>query len=279
MGTVLRPSTTEISTSTESTWFFTLCLTGALEPAAHMWAIMLEQALSPSPLPTLRRPDVAAAGWAVSAAPVGYDEAVAAMEARAAEIADGRAGELVWLLEHPPLYTAGVSARAEDLLQPGRLPVHRSGRGGQFTYHGPGQRVAYLMLDLNVRGRDVRAFVRALEAWLIAALAEFNVRGEIRPERVGVWVERKAPGLPRREDKIAAIGVKLRRWVSFHGVSLNVEPDLTHFAGIVPCGIAAHGVTSLVDLGLPVTMDEADAALRTGFEGVFGPVQAAPTPL
>jgi lipoyl(octanoyl) transferase len=244
-----------------------------------MWAIMLEQALSPSPLPTLRRPDDAAVGWAVSDAPVGYDEAVAIMEARAAAIAEGRAGELVWLLEHPPLYTAGVSARAEDLLQPGRLPVHRSGRGGQFTYHGPGQRVAYLMLDLNVRGRDVRAFVRALEAWLIAALAEFNVRGEIRPERVGVWVERKTPGLPLREDKIAAVGVKLRRWVSFHGVSLNVEPELAHFEGIVPCGIARHGVTSLVDLGLPVTMDETDAALRTAFEAVFGPVRPAPAPL
>jgi lipoyl(octanoyl) transferase len=244
-----------------------------------MWAIMLEQALSPSPLPTLRRPDDAAVGWAVSDAPVGYDEAVAIMEARAAAIAEGRAGELVWLLEHPALYTAGVSARAEDLLQPGRLPVHRSGRGGQFTYHGPGQRVAYLMLDLNVRGRDVRAFVRALEAWLIAALAEFNVRGEIRPERVGVWVERKTPGLPLREDKIAAVGVKLRRWVSFHGVSLNVEPELAHFEGIVPCGIARHGVTSLVDLGLPVTMDETDAALRTAFEAVFGPVRPAPAPL
>jgi lipoyl(octanoyl) transferase len=244
-----------------------------------MWAIMLEQALSPSPLPTLRRPDDAAVGWAVSDAPVGYDEAVAIMEARAAAIAEGRAGELVWLLEHPALYTAGVSARAEDLLQPGRLPVHRSGRGGQFTYHGPGQRVAYLMLDLNVRGRDVRAFVRALEAWLIAALAEFNVRGEIRPERVGVWVERKTAGLPLREDKIAAVGVKLRRWVSFHGVSLNVEPELAHFEGIVPCGIARHGVTSLVDLGLPVTMDETDAALRTAFEAVFGPVRPAPAPL
>ena len=279
MGTVLRPSTTEISTSTESTWFFTGRLIGALGAAAHMCAIMLEQALSPAPLPTLRRPDGAAAGWAVSSGPVGYLAAVAAMEARAAAIAEGRAGELVWLLEHPPLYTAGVSARPEDLLEPGRLPVFRSGRGGQFTYHGPGQRVAYLMLDLNVRGRDVRAFVRAIEAWLIAALAEFNVQGEIRPERVGVWVERRTPGLRPQEDKIAAVGVKLRRWVSFHGISLNVEPELSHFGGIVPCGIARHGVTSLVDLGLPVTMDEADAALRTAFESVFGPAATAAPPL
>lgn len=214
---------------------------------------------------------------------VGYPEAVTAMEARAEAIAEARAGELVWLLEHPPLYTAGVTAKAGDLLQPDRLPVFRSGRGGQFTYHGPGQRVAYVMLDLNARGRDVRAFVRALEAWIIGALGEFNVRGEVRPDRVGVWVERPekrtAPGLPTPEDKIAAIGVKLRRWVSFHGISLNVEPELAHFAGIVPCGISAHGVTSLVDLGLPVIMTDADAALRMSFEAVFGPVQAAHSPL
>jgi lipoyl(octanoyl) transferase len=194
------------------------------------------------------------------------------MERRAAEIADGKAGELVWLIEHPPLYTAGVSAKPGDLLQADRFPVFTTSRGGQFTYHGPGQRVAYVMLDLNARARDVRAFVRALEAWLIGALAVFNVEGEMRDGRVGVWVERRTPGLPPREDKIAAIGVKLRRWVSFHGVSLNVEPDLSHFGGIVPCGVVEHGVTSLVDLGLPVTMDEADAALRLSFEAVFGPV-------
>jgi len=210
---------------------------------------------------------------------VGYGEAVAAMEARAAAIAEGQAGELVWLLEHPPLYTAGVSARPGDLLDAGRFPVFQSGRGGQFTYHGPGQRVAYVMLDLSARQRDVRAFVAALEAWLIGALGRFNVRGEVRPGRVGVWVERRQPGLPTREEKIAAIGVKLRRWVSFHGVSLNVEPDLGHFTGIVPCGQAEHGVTSLVDLGLPVTMDEADAALMASFAEVFGPAEAEEAPL
>ena len=219
-----------------------------------------------------------AAGWAVSSRPVPYPEAVAAMEARVAAIAEGRAGELVWLLEHPPLYTAGVSAKPGDLLEPDRFPVFESGRGGQFTYHGPGQRVAYVMLDLTRRERDVRAFVAALEAWLIAALSRFNVCGEIRPGRVGVWVERKQPGVPPREDKIAAIGVKLRRWVSFHGISLNVEPDLSHFSGIVPCGQTEHGVTSLVDLGLPVTMDEADAALRAAFAEVFGAVEPADPP-
>lgn len=216
-------------------------------------------------------------GWAISHGPVAYLDAVAAMEARALAIAEDRAGELVWLLEHPPLYTAGVSAKPADLLQPERFPVFASARGGQYTYHGPGQRVAYVMLDLRRRGRDVGAFVRALEDWIIGALADFNVEGQIRPGRVGVWVERKTPGLPTREDKIAAIGVKLRRWVSFHGISLNVEPDLSHFEGIVPCGISAHGVTSLVDLGLPVSMDEADAALKASFERVFGAtVQAEP---
>jgi lipoyl(octanoyl) transferase len=195
---------------------------------------------------------------------------VAAMHARVEAILEGRAGELVWLLEHPPLYTAGVSAKPADLIDPGRFPVFESERGGQFTYHGPGQRVAYVMLDLRERGRDVRRFVRSLEAWVIGALAEFNVEGQMRDGRIGVWVERRAPGLPPREDKIAAIGVKLRRWVSFHGISLNVEPDLSHFSGIVPCGISEHGVTSLVDLGLPVTLDEADAALRLSFERVFG---------
>lgn len=226
----------------------------------------------------MRRDDAAPVGWAVSTDYVDYPAAVAAMEARAAAIADGTAGELVWLLEHPPLYTAGVSAKAGDLLTPDRFPVFESGRGGQFTYHGPGQRVAYVMLDLTQRGRDVRAFVAALEAWIIDALAAFNVTGELRDGRVGVWVERKGAGWSR-EDKIAAIGVKLRRWVSFHGISLNVEPDLSHFSGIVPCGQTEHGVTSLVDLGLPVAMDEADAALRASFTKVFGAVEDAAAPV
>ena len=212
----------------------------------------------------------------MSRVPVGYLEAVAMMEARAAAIAEGRAGELVWLLEHPPLYTAGVSAKPGDLLDADRFPVFQSGRGGQFTYHGPGQRVAYVMLDLTKRRRDVRAFVAALEAWVIGALAQFNVVGEVREGRVGVWVERRAPGIVARDDKIAAIGVKLRRWVSFHGISLNVEPDLSHFDGIVPCGVTEHGVTSLVDLGLQVTMDEADAALRSSFRTVFGETYDVP---
>jgi len=224
------------------------------------------------------RPDGAAAGWAVSAAPVPYPEAVAAMQARVEAILDGTAGELVWLLEHPPLYTAGVSAKPGDLIDPNRFPVFQTERGGQFTYHGPGQRVAYVMLDLRVRGRDVRKFVQSLEAWVIGALAEFNVDGQLRDGRVGVWVERKGPGF-QREDKIAALGVKLRRWVSFHGISLNVEPDLAHFAGIVPCGVTEHGVTSLVDLGLPATMAEADEALRASFREVFGEVVDAPPPI
>jgi lipoyl(octanoyl) transferase len=240
---------------------------------------MLDRALNTTTAPLFGRPDGAPAGWAVSQGLVDYPAAVAAMEARAAAIAEGTAGELVWLLEHPPLYTAGVSAKPGDLLEPGRFPVFESGRGGQFTYHGPGQRVAYVMLDLTKRRRDVRAFVAALEAWVIRALDAFNVRGEVRDGRVGVWVERKAPGAPTREDKIAAIGVKLRRWVSFHGVSLNVEPDLGHFSGIVPCGQTEHGVTSLVDLGLPVTMDEADAALKASFREVFGEIEPASAPV
>ncbi len=227
----------------------------------------------------LPRPDGRPVGWAVSRGLIPYPEAVAAMEARAAAIAESSAGELVWLLEHPPLYTAGVSAKADDLLAPGRFPVFESGRGGQHTYHGPGQRVAYVLLDLRERGRDVRAFVTALEAWIIDALAAFNVEGQVRPGRVGVWVERREVGAATREEKIAAIGVRIRRWVSFHGVSLNVEPDLEHFGGIVPCGIREHGVTSLVDLGLPVTMDEADAALKASFGRIFGPLEAAQPPL
>ena len=225
----------------------------------------------------LVRTDGRPAGWAVSSGYVGYPEAVAAMEARAAAIAAGEADELVWLLEHPPLYTAGVSSKEADLLDPGRFPVHRTGRGGQYTYHGPGQRVAYVMLDLDRRGRDVRAFVRGLEQWIIGALGEFGVPAGTREGRVGVWVERKGPGWSR-EDKIAAIGVKVRRWVSFHGISLNVEPDLSHFAGIVPCGIQEHGVTSLVDLGVPATLDEADAALKASFRRVFGEVRGTAPP-
>ncbi|KPQ19808.1 MAG: lipoyl(octanoyl) transferase [Rhodobacteraceae bacterium HLUCCA24] len=196
------------------------------------------------------------------------------MEARAAAIAEGRAGEAIWLCEHPPLYTAGTSARAEDLRDPDRFPVFETRRGGQYTYHGPGQRVVYVMLDVGRRGRDVRRFVASLEGWVIAALGEFGVRGEIREGRVGVWVARpgKPPlrdGMPR-EDKIAAIGIRLRRWVSFHGLAINVDPDLTHFDGIVPCGIEGHGVTSLVDLGLPVEMGDLDVALRRTFEGAVG---------
>jgi lipoyl(octanoyl) transferase len=218
-------------------------------------------------------------GWAVSPGLTDYETAVAAMEARAGAIAAGEASELVWLLEHPPLYTAGVSAKDGDLLAPDRFPVFRTGRGGQFTYHGPGQRVAYVMLDLRERGRDVTKFVADLERWIIGALADFNVKGEIRDGRVGVWVERKGPGWAR-EDKIAAIGVRLRKWVSFHGIAFNVEPELEHFSGITPCGISASqfGVTSLVDLGLPVTMADADAALRMSFERVFGKTEQAPPP-
>jgi lipoyl(octanoyl) transferase len=240
---------------------------------------MLDRVSNTEAAPIFARADRRAAGWAVSQGLVPYEDAVTAMEARAAQIAAGEAGELVWLLEHPPLFTAGVSAKPSDLLEPERFPVFQTGRGGQFTYHGPGQRVAYVMLDLTQRARDVRAFVTALEAWLIGALARFNVRGEIREGRVGVWVERKFPGAEPRDDKIADIGVKLRRWVSFHGVALNVEPDLSHFSGIVPCGQTEHGVTSLVDLGLPVTMDEADAALMASFREVFGEVTPALPPL
>jgi lipoyl(octanoyl) transferase len=235
---------------------------------------MLAEPLSSPRIPLespLFRADARPVEWVVSPGFVPYDEAVGEMEARVAAIAAGTAPERVWLLEHPALYTAGVSARDADLLDPGRFPVHRSGRGGQFTYHGPGQRVAYVMLDLNARGRDVRGFVRGLEAWLIEALSSFGVEAGVREGRVGVWVERKGPGWSR-EDKIAAIGVKVRKWVSFHGISLNVEPDLDHFGGIVPCGIAQHGVTSLLDLGLTTGLDEADAALQAGFRKIFGPV-------
>ncbi len=208
-----------------------------------------------------------------------YAQAEAWMEARVAAIAAGEAEECVWLLEHPPLYTAGTSAKPADLQDPDRFPVHQTKRGGQYTYHGPGQRVVYVMLDVGARGRDVRCFVRQLEDWVIATLDRFNVRGEIRPGRVGVWVER--PEKRRNadgsiaEDKIAAIGIRLRKWISFHGISINVEPDLDHFDGIVPCGITEHGVTSLVDLGLPVTLEDVDVALKATFDSVFA---TAPRP-
>ena len=204
--------------------------------------------------------------WIVSRTPVPYAHALRVMDERVAAIRAGAQGEALWLLEHPPLYTAGTSARPEDLSNPAGLPVFAARRGGQYTYHGPGQRVVYAMLDLAARGRDVRRHVRALEAWTIAALAEFGVRGEPREGRVGVWVARpEKPPLPGgvpRDDKVAAIGVRVRKWVAFHGLSINVEPDLARYGGIVPCGIRGHGVTSLVDLGLPVTMDDLDAALR-----------------
>jgi len=219
-------------------------------------------------------PGGAAVEWRISDSPVDYLDAVAAMEARAAAIAAQQAPELVWLLEHPPLYTSGTSGKAGDLLDP-RFPLFSTGRGGQLTYHGPGQRVAYVMLDLKRRRPDVRAFVAALEEWIIRTLAAFNVRGERREDRVGVWVKRPDKGAAF-EDKIAAIGVRLRRWVSFHGIAINVEPDLTHFSAIVPCGVAdpRYGVTSLVDLGHPVTMADVDVALRRAFEEVFGSTAA-----
>jgi lipoyl(octanoyl) transferase len=215
-------------------------------------------------------PGAAAAEWRISPGLVPYEEALAAMETRAAAIADGAACELVWLLEHPPLYSAGTSARPEEMLEP-RFPVYTTGRGGQFTYHGPGQRVAYVMLDLKRRTPDVRRFVATLEEWLIRTLAVFNIAGERREDRVGVWVRRPELGADR-EDKIAAIGIRVQRWVSLHGIALNVEPDLSHFTGIVPCGVsdARYGVTSLIDLGRPVTMPEVDSVLRREFEALFG---------
>ena len=211
--------------------------------------------------------------WITSDGLVPYEDAIAFMEERVARISAGEADECIWLLEHPPLYTAGTSAKQQDLTDPDRFPVYESKRGGQYTYHGPGQRVVYVMLDVGKRGKDVRRFVQDLETWVIDALARFNIKGEIREGRVGVWVER--PDRPKTvtgltaEDKIAAIGIRLRKWVSFHGISINVEPDLEHFTGIVPCGISDFGVTSLVDLGLPVGMDDVDVALRQSFEQVF----------
>jgi lipoyl(octanoyl) transferase len=221
------------------------------------------------------KPDSGPSGdleWRIEEGLTAYPDAVAGMEARVAEIAAGRAPEMVWLLEHPPLYTGGTSAQPGDLLAPDRFPVYQTGRGGQFTYHGPGQRVCYVMLDLRRRGQDVRRYVHDLEDWAIRALDRFNVKGERRDDRVGIWVPRG----PGREDKIAAIGVRIRRWVTFHGIAINVEPDLDHFSGIVPCGIdtATYGVTSLVDLGLPVTMTDLDVALMETFPEVFGDVPA-----
>ena len=208
--------------------------------------------------------------WAVSAAPVDYPAAVAAMEARVVAIRAGRAPEQIWLLEHPAIYTAGTGANPAELLDAGALPIYATGRGGRYTYHGPGQRIAYVMLDLRRRRRDVRAFVRALEQWVIAALARFGVDGERRPGRVGIWIDRGGG----REAKIAAVGVRVRHWITFHGVSINVAPDLGHYAGIVPCGVAAHGVTSLADLGVAASMEELDGALEATFEPVFGTARA-----
>jgi lipoyl(octanoyl) transferase len=210
--------------------------------------------------------------WIVSDRPVDYPSALATMEQRVAAISEGTAAEAVWLLDHPPLYTAGTSAKPADLLEPDRFPVYQAGRGGEYTYHGPGQRVAYVMLDLNRRGRDVRCFVRDLENWLIRTLAQFGVKGERREGRVGIWVDR---GMGR-EDKIAAIGVRVRHWVTFHGVSLNIDPDLSHFTGIVPCGIRQYGVTSLWDLGLTPTVEEVDMALKAAFFEQFGPPRDRP---
>ena len=226
-------------------------------------------------LTSFAHPPGGAVEWRISDAPVPYPDAVAAMEQRVAAIATGDAAELVWLLEHPPLYTSGTSGKSADLLEP-RFPVFQTGRGGQFTYHGPGQRVAYVMLDLKRRRPDVRAYVAGLEEWIIRTLSSFNVRGERREDRVGVWVRRPDKG-PDFEDKIAAIGVRLKRWVSFHGIAINVEPDLSHFSAIVPCGVAdpRFGVTSLVDLGHPAALTDVDLALRQAFEDVFGASNAA----
>jgi lipoyl(octanoyl) transferase len=229
-------------------------------------------------LPREKSPPVV---WTVAEGLTSYPAALQAMEFRAEAIRAGTAPELAWLVEHPPLYTSGTKARRADLIDPNRFPVFAAGRGGEYTYHGPGQRVVYLMLDLKRRREDVRAFVAALEEWIIRALDRFNIKGERREDRVGVWVVRPdQPPLPDgrpAEDKIAAIGIRLRRWVSFHGVAINVEPDLSHFSGIVPCGVPDHGVTSLVDLGLPVTMADLDLALKTAFIEVFGPVDELPS--
>jgi lipoyl(octanoyl) transferase len=228
----------------------------------------------------LPAPDTLPVEWRIEPGLTQYGDALAFMEARADAIRQGSAPEMVWLVEHPPLYTAGTSAKPEDLVEPDRFPVFAAGRGGEYTYHGPGQRVAYVMLDLKRRRDDVRAFVAALEDWIIRTLDRFNVKGERREDRVGVWVVRPdRPPLPDgspAEDKIAAIGIRLRRWVSFHGISINVEPNLQHFSGIVPCGVADRGVTSLVDLGLPVTMADLDIALKSAFTEIFGAAREVP---
>ncbi len=233
---------------------------------------MLRKDLEISMIPAPGSPPVR---WRIAEGLVDYADAVETMEREVAAIAEGRSDELVWLVEHPPLYTGGTSAESADLIQPDRFPVFSTGRGGEYTYHGPGQRVVYVMLDLKRRRQDVRAFVAALEEVIIATLQTMNVRGERREDRVGVWVRRPdRPSLPdgtMAEDKVAALGIRLRKWVTFHGLSLNVEPDLEHFSGIVPCGISGYGVTSLVDLGLPVTMTDVDVSLRQSFETVFGP--------
>ncbi|HDZ75083.1 MAG TPA: lipoyl(octanoyl) transferase LipB [Aurantimonas coralicida] len=240
----------------------------------------IETAMSGSRLSTvaerfLARPGSAPVAWHVIDGPTPYPEALAMMEAQVAEIASGTAPETVILLEHPPLYTAGTGARTKDLVDSTRFPVFAAGRGGEYTYHGPGQRVAYVLLDLKRRRQDVRAFVAALEAWIIATLGDFQIKGERREDRVGVWVRR--PERPTMtdgsiaEDKIAAIGIRVRRWVTFHGISINVDPDLEHFSGIVPCGIRGHGVTSLADLGVLASMPQVDILLRRQFEAVFGP--------
>jgi lipoyl(octanoyl) transferase len=223
-------------------------------------------------MPTAAAPPVE---WRVSDGLVSYPDALAAMETRAAAVAAGTAPELVWLLEHPPLYTSGTSARPSDLIE-ARFPVYPAGRGGQFTYHGPGQRVAYAMLDLKRRTPDVRRYVAGLEEWIIRTLAAFNIRGERREDRVGVWVRRPDKG-PDHEDKIAAIGIRLKRWVSLHGIAINIEPDLSHFSAIVPCGVSDRrfGITSFVDLGHPVSMPDVDVALRQAFEAVFGATAAS----
>lgn len=221
---------------------------------------------------TMNAPTPRSVEWRISDAPVPYPESLAFMEARVAAVREGSAPECVWLLEHPPLYTAGASADPKELLDPGRFPVFRAGRGGRYTYHGPGQRIVYLMLDLSRRGRDVRAFVAALEDWTIAALARLGVRGCRRPGLIGIWVDLGAHGgRPGEDAKIAAIGVRIRRWVSYHGLAINVDPDLGHFAGIVPCGIADRPVTSLLDLGITATAADVDSALIATFGDVFGP--------
>lgn len=230
---------------------------------------MITEALSCVGPDKLRRTDGAAVEWLIADGPVDYPTALQTMKDRAAAIARGDAPELVWLVEHPPLYTAGTSAREDDLLDPTRFPIYEAGRGGEYTYHGPGQRVVYLMLDLKARGRDVRCLVQGLEGWIIDTLSAFEVDGEIREGRIGVWV--KQPGRAGGESKIAAIGVRVSKWVTTHGIALNVAPDLSHFEGIVPCGIADRGVTSLEDLGQLVPMPEVDAALRSAFERRFGP--------